>query len=288
MFEVIAAVVGVAAWAVSAICDWGTEREVHRCHVIQWRRDGLLRKRRLEARRQAERLLRAAIRVAKEERAGILQKLARLRPERDRFVDGLKKRLPDGNYAFTADQRRKMRDAMREFDDVVDDRRAYAHRFSAFIDEAEARIATMREGTPTLGAAEWARSLKLSEFFAATDVPVRGRVVRAVVRSPKRGLWFQLDAGVKARLADGEKADRWASGGAVKVFIDRVDYKGRTAVVSHQRAAFLTRWDAGQRMWHATVVRSDIHGTTLSTSGVRVFVPARYGRPDDSVATHQI
>lgn len=121
------------------------------------------------------------------------------------------------------------------------------------------------------------KNIENIETFSGPDFPIRYHVVRAVVRSPKRGLRFSLDGEIMATLNDGEVPNtqvQYRSNQKVRVFIRSVSYKEGKAIISLLQATFVDALKKNHaRSFPAVVTEIVSNGILVGVCGVRAFLP---------------
>ena len=270
-YLIILGAVGLAAWVIKELAEWGDEREIRKERVIQWKRETLDDEILFKKRKLAKDYVKAKIKLAKQERKSIYDSLHTLKGQRKIVRDRLRE-LKNGP------ERRKIGRALSEFDDVVDEKYAEAYRYTAFIDEAYRIVERMYEdnSSPSKRRIKAAQRLEMEGFFANSDVPVKGRVVLGVVRSPKRGPWFELDCSMRGMLSERERGmyqSNYAKGDKVKLFVEEAQYREGTATVSVRKAKFLERWNDGKKIWGGEVTGGNKGGMLVDIGVVTAFVP---------------
>lgn len=286
----VAAAVGVGAVVVKIITDEAEETERRRKKVADLRRQvvrSIAEEDRAAARAKAEQKewrlardhLRNLIEAAIEERKSIYKGLSKLKAARGKLLDALKTfRNPEAEQRHIGLDRRAIREAINDYDDVVNRKYAEAYRFTAFIDEAYRYKDDLYGRSNPRAQIKAARRFNRESAFDLADIPIKGKVVVGIVRAPKRGPWFQLDCSIRGRLVDRESDmyhKKWSKGERVRLFVESANYSEGIATVSVGKAEFLDAWHAGQIHWTGRIEGENAHGieVALADSGVTAFVP---------------
>ena len=217
--------------------------------------------------------IREMIEVAKAERRSLYDDLSLLREERQKI--GV--RLKDAKKIEDRFGKRRIREALYEYDEVLDKKYADAYRWKAVIDQLYILKDDLYGPSPNPAARiKAARRVDVESTFEATDVPIRGHVVTGIVHAPKRGPWFQLDSSIRGHLIRREQdrpSQTWSKGERVRLFVEGADYRNGTAVVSVAKAQFLDAWKAGKTTWTGKIIGENAGGVRVDVGGTVVFVP---------------
>ena len=284
IFVSVLVAIGVGAAAIALIAGSAEEHERHRKKAAKLKRKAVKRAAKEErARLQADAEhkewilardgIRKMIEAAKTERRSLYNDLSLLREERQKI--GV--RLQDAKKIEDRFGRRRIREALYDYDEALDKKHADAYRWTAVIDQLYMLKDDLYGSSPNPAARiKAARRFDVESTFEATDVPIRGHVVAGIVHAPKRGLWFQLDSSIRGHLIRREQdrpSQTWSKGERVRLFVEGADYRNGTAVVSVAKAQFLDAWKAGKTTWAGRIIGENAGGVRVDVGGTVVFVP---------------
>ncbi|MEO0145611.1 MAG: hypothetical protein ABIM19_02115 [candidate division WOR-3 bacterium] len=268
----VAIIVGIATSVVEAVCEAGTEREENRQRIINRKRKILRRETEYKSRDMMLKYLTKVADEVKDERERYWETIRKLKDTKEQ----IKSYLID-NPQLPYRMKEELKRALAETQESIDIYYAEMFRIKLFLDEIYRWKKELKSKSLHFKIANKVPQLSLSNFFMGKDFPIRGRIVHARIRKPFRGPEFELDCGIMGRLPDWESRQprkEYRSGQRVEVYIEMINYREKTAVVSLRKAEIMRIYDERPEVVYlAKVIKVHDKGCKVVVNGVEGFLP---------------